>query len=58
MISNNQEKTDSIITNTDELLKYAELYEKGLLTKEEFENKKRNYYKITINVSWSSFFRK
>ena len=38
---NNQEKTDSIVTNTDELLKYAELYEKGLLTKEEFENKKK-----------------
>lgn len=27
--------------NADELMKYAELYEKGLLTKEEFENKKK-----------------
>jgi hypothetical protein len=33
-----QEKPDS---NADELLKYAELYEKGLLTKEEFEAKKK-----------------
>lgn len=38
---NNQEKTDSIVTNVDELLKYAELYEKGLLTKEEFTTKKK-----------------
>ncbi len=29
------------ISNTDELMKYAELYEKGLLTKEEFNKKKK-----------------
>ena len=45
---NNQEKTDSIVTNTDELLKYAELYEKGLLTKEEFENKKGISIKLLL----------
>lgn len=28
-------------TNADELLKYAELYKEGLLTKEEFEAKKK-----------------
>lgn len=31
----------STSTNADELLKYAELYEKGLLTKEEFDLKKK-----------------
>lgn len=30
-----------VVSNADELLKYAELYEKGLLTKKEFENKKK-----------------
>jgi hypothetical protein len=29
------------VINADELLKYVELYEKGLLTKEEFETKKK-----------------
>ena len=38
---NNQETNSVIVTNTDEIMKYAELYEKGLLTKEEFENKKK-----------------
>lgn len=38
---NNQEDNVSVVSKSDELLKYAELYEKGLLTKEEFENKKK-----------------
>ncbi|WP_409197630.1 SHOCT domain-containing protein [Methanobrevibacter acididurans] len=35
------QKEEPQSSNADELLKYAELYEKGLLTKEEFEAKKK-----------------
>lgn len=36
----NDDETKSV-SNADELLKFAELYEKGLLTKEEFDEKKK-----------------
>ena len=43
---NNLEESKNVVnevayTNVEELMKYAELYERGLLTKEEFENKKK-----------------
>ena len=34
-------QSNSEMTNADELLKYADLYERGFLTKEEFEQKKK-----------------
>lgn len=34
-------ETPSVISNADELLKYADLYERGFLTREEFESKKK-----------------
>lgn len=39
--NNNNANKDTSNSNVDELMKYAELYEKGLLTKEEFEAKKK-----------------
>lgn len=39
-INNNNQQAQQTTSNADELLKYAELYEKGLLTKEEFDQKK------------------
>ena len=43
---NNLEESKKVVkesehSNVDELMKYAELYEKGLLTKEEFEAMKK-----------------
>ena len=38
---NDQERTGSVISGSDELMKYAKLYREGLLTLEEFENKKK-----------------
>lgn len=38
--THNPQQNVSTTSNADELLKYAELYEKGLLTKDEFEMKK------------------
>lgn len=40
-INNNNQPAQQTTSNADELLKYAELYEKGLLTKEEFDQKKK-----------------
>ncbi len=43
-INNHTESTssqDNANSNIDELMKYADLYERGLLTKEEFEQKKK-----------------
>lgn len=41
-INNNNQPVKQTTSNADELLKYAELYEKGLLTKEEFDQKKHD----------------
>ena len=38
---NDQERTGSVISGSDELMKYAKLYREGLLTLEGFENKKK-----------------
>ena len=38
--THNQQNNIQTVSAADELLKYAELYEKGLLTKEEFDLKK------------------
>ncbi len=44
---NNSINPDKLTSNEDLLFKYVELYEKGLLTKEEFDNKKKKLLKNT-----------